>query len=194
MAQNQMQQQNYAPQQNALAQEQAAANENTNKPNAPATLEPGTRPGSVSESVEVQPLQQASVASVPPAPAPQLTRIPVAGKNFDLARDQGAKLKQSEVRLPSGLGTLSVATSAQRMIALDTAGALFLSEDDGKHWQPVKTQWTGRALLLRVRQVGAVSGALPVQQLPHFELVNDKLQTWVSNDGNTWKEQILPGK
>ena len=69
-----------------------------------------------------------------------------------------------------------------RSIALDTAGAMFLSEDDGKHWQPIRTQWTGRAVLVRTRPVEtqqrcACGAARPLR----FELVNDNLQTWVSS-------------
>ncbi len=96
--------------------------------------------------------------------------------------------------LPSGHEALSVATAAQRSIAIDASGALFLSEDAGGHWQPVKTQWTGRAVLVRTPQIGADSAFLLKQQAQTFELVCDNLRIWVSADGKTWTEKNLPAK
>jgi hypothetical protein len=69
---------------------------------------------------------------------------------------------------------------------------MFLSVDGGKHWQPIQTQWTGRALLVRTRPVGTQAAALRAPQTMRFELVNDKLQTWISYDGKTWTQQPIP--
>jgi len=193
MAQNQMQQQNQAGgEQNALVQAQVAGNETSNKPIAPAAPASTLHPDTVSESVEVQPTHQAALAS--PAAAPQIATVPVNGQNFDLARDKVAKLKGAPVMLPSGFEALSVAPSAGRVIAIDSAGALFLSEDAGKHWQPVRAQWTGRAVQVRTLQADAQFHGLLKQQRPRFELVTDKLQTWVSVDGKSWTEQASSGK
>ncbi len=49
-------------------------------------------------------------------------------------------------KLPSGLHAVSSAAMLNRLVALDSAGALFLSADGGKHWEPVTAQWTGKAL------------------------------------------------
>ena len=91
-------------------------------------------------------------------------------------------------------------SGADRTLALDTRGALFLSVDSGKHWKPVRTQWTGRAVLIRVlntvekgNALGA-QGALKMSPTPKFELVTDDLQTWLSADGNIWTLQAMPGK
>ena len=185
MAQNQVQQQNY------LTQAQADANEVSNKPAPSLTRLPVTRPGEVSESLEVRPSQQA--ASVP-VPASQTSMVPVTGQSLGTATDKVAKLKTAKMILPSGFGALSEAKAARRAIAIDTEGGLFQSEDGGEHWQAVKTQWTGRALLVRTQQPATESGVLSMEPLPQFELLNDKLQTWVSVDGKTWVEQKLPGK
>ena len=85
-----------------------------------------------------------------------------------------------------------MASAPNRAIALDTAGALFLSEDGGKHWQPIPTQWTGRPVLVRTRPLRTQPSALAGVQIMRFELVNDKLQTWVSIDGKLWTAQPLP--
>ena len=85
-------------------------------------------------------------------------------------------------------GTSSVA----ERVGYSTAGVLFLSEDDGKHWKPIQPQWTGRAVLVRARPVGTQAAALSAPQTMRFELVNDKLQTWISYDGKTWTQQPIP--
>jgi hypothetical protein len=120
--------------------------------------------------------------------------VPVTGQSLGTATDKVAKLKTAKMILPSGFGALSEAKAARRAIAIDTEGGLFQSEDGGEHWQAVKTQWTGRALLVRTQQPATESGVLSMEPLPQFELLNDKLQTWVSVDGKTWVEQNLPGK
>ena len=83
-------------------------------------------------------------------------------------------------KMPSGLAAISTATTQQRALAIDLAGALFLSEDAGQHWQPVARQWTGLAIKVRV-QTG-LSGAV-------FQLTNISGSTWVSADGKTWTVQ-----
>jgi len=48
--------------------------------------------------------------------------------------------------LPSGLPTLSMTSEEHRILAIDTHNALFLSQDDGQHWQPIPTPWPGHAV------------------------------------------------
>jgi hypothetical protein len=108
------------------------------------------------------------------------------------------------IQLPSGLAAVSTTSRGHFLLAVDSAGALFLSEDRGATWEQIPTQWTGRAVT--VRQKGQFHGALyaapAVQGGPtggssgnaglapsptaFFELSNDKNQTWVSTDGRTW--------
>jgi hypothetical protein len=165
---------------------------------ADKALEPSNRAqtggaGAASEGVVVQPAQQESAAAAALAAPRQITAVPLTGKNLGLASDQVAKLKAADVKLPNAHEALSLATAGKRVVALDTAGALFLSEDGGKTWNPVKTQWTGRAVLVRTLRPGAQPGVLAIEQIPGFELVNDQLQTWVSADGKIWKEQPVSG-
>jgi hypothetical protein len=90
------------------------------------------------------------------------------------------------------------------IIAIDAVGSLFLSENLEKTWEPIKRQWTGRAVKVRIAQAPGSSGPLgsfaaeratPRAQsavgasLPGavFELVNDSKAVWTSADGKTWK-------
>lgn len=107
------------------------------------------------------------------------------------------------VHLPSGLPTISIVHSSERMIAIDNAGTLFFSEDSGARWEPVTTQWTGRAVLVRKNpspkhkeaaspaakreSPGDTSGSGGMSDSDTvFELVNDQGQVWWSADGKTW--------
>lgn len=101
--------------------------------------------------------------------------------------------------LPSGLAMVSSVTALHRELAIDQAGALFLSNDSGSHWESVSKQWTGRAVDVTSLQfmnggtaAAATSGgaaAAPAPAADVFELRNDKNLTWVSRDGKTWTAQ-----
>ena len=113
--------------------------------------------------------------------------MPLADKNHETSiASIGALAKAKKITLPSGLGTLSVASDLTRSIALDAAGAMFLSEDAGKHWQHIQTQWTGRALFIRTRPIETQAASPKAPQALRFELVNDEGQTWISYDGKMW--------
>ena len=193
LAANQLQQQSVANQQNSLNQSQNAELDVANKP--------GKEDGSLRSQSETVAVQAPAAAPTAPSAAPlagQLNATPSSGQNELTAptRLAGTRKKDS-VLLPSGLGVLSVAKVAGRTIALDTKGALFLSEDDGAHWKAVRTQWTGRAVL--VRGLGAaekdkVAGVLKDSRTVKFELVTDGLQTWLSVEGDVWTLQPMPGK
>jgi hypothetical protein len=192
VAANQFQQQNMTQQntaqQNALQQSRSVAADAANKP-----LIAGAAPASASQTVTVQADTVEMSAAPAPAPPPQVSSIPLTGQSYEVSSAEIAGLsKAQKITLPNGLGTLSVASEAGRSIALDTAGAMFLSEDTGKHWQPIHTQWTGRAILVRTWPVGTEGTALRAMQTMRFELVNDKLQTWISYDGKTWTQQVIP--
>jgi len=112
--------------------------------------------------------------------------------------------RMSAVQLPSGLPVVSIASSGGRMLAIDKAGALFLSEDSGTTWKRITQQWTGRAIEVRRQPtekagadqapepkaktkgnapVAAASATLPT---PVFEIVNDQGKVWFSADGVSW--------
>jgi hypothetical protein len=106
------------------------------------------------------------------------------------------------IHLPSGLPAVSMASAGQRMLAIDQAGTLFLSEDQGGTWEPVTRQWTGHAVV--VRRQATVSGEVAPafapettgntsadtsaasRPAPVFEILNDQSQIWLSTDGKIW--------
>jgi hypothetical protein len=188
-AANQVQQQNAANQQNMLQQSSGAQSDA-----AKSTVNAAAARRSESETVtvEAQPL-------VPTQPAAaQIDAIRATEENkAAVPANLAGFIKKEKASLPNGLDALSVASDAGRTVALDTKGALFLSEDGGKHWKPVRTQWTGRAVLVRsltASDKGAAFDALKVSQSAKFELVTDDLQKWLSADGNIWTLQAMPGK
>ena len=144
-----------------------------------------TAPAAMDETVTVQ--AEPQIAGAAPAAPKQMTLTPTGTQSLELSkRDLGPK-KTSSTVLPSGRAALSSADSGGRTIALDANGALFLSEDSSRKWEPVKAQWTGKAVLVRALQVHASpSTVFAIEQTPRFELVTDTLQTWVSADGKMW--------
>ena len=50
------------------------------------------------------------------------------------------------LKLPSGLNAVSSAAMLNRLLAVDSAGTLFLSGNAGKHWDVVPVQWTGKVV------------------------------------------------
>lgn len=131
-------------------------------------------------------------ASAPPA---RLSTFPTNQSTFRISAGAMAEMrKAAKMTLPSGVQPLSVTSAAGRTLAIDSFGSLFLSEDHGRHWQSVATQWTGRAVL--VRNISNQNLKDDVQPAPalRFELVNDSSETWMSPDGKTWNAETLPNR
>lgn len=109
------------------------------------------------------------------------------------------------IHLPSGLALASIASSGPLLLAIDNSGALFLTQDSGVTWRQVAHQWTGRAVLVRSRNLADrraltapaptsnadSSSASPAPPAPSivFEIVNEKNQVWHSADGLVWTPQ-----
>lgn len=136
---------------------------------------------------------QLQVQRAAPAQADQLAPLIAAGAAVDK--------KSGLILLPSGLPLVSTAGAGRTQLAIDAVGALFLSHDFGKNWQPVERQWTGKAVKVRIAQTfkaknAPLSGPLEKQQaqaqaavtIPAalFEIVNDRNAIWTSADGKTW--------
>jgi hypothetical protein len=175
----------------------------------------------------------APAATLPPTPAPQVT-VPAAQppvstggpfatgmvvngalpgatflvKDGVVQRCLGAECVARS--LPSKAKAVSAVASARTVIALDSDGNLFLSSDQGEHWEQAKVQWPGKAVALRSvarhsqemfmlkpsdpPAASANRGAIADQKSPVLavtaaiiELTNDKGQAWISSDeGKTW--------
>jgi hypothetical protein len=57
--------------------------------------------------------------------------------------------------LPSHLPVLSMVAQAQRMVAIDTGHAVFVSKDGGQHWKAIRMPWQGRAVKAGLVEYGA---------------------------------------
>ncbi|MGA3032569.1 MAG: zf-HC2 domain-containing protein [Terracidiphilus sp.] len=166
---------------------------------------------------------QLSAVSVAPMPGPQNSNRAATPESSPESETQSKELPQragavaglgalskahasfglagTPLRLPSGLAVASVASANHRILAIDSAGSLFVSKDSGIAWQPVTAQWTGRAILVLTRTIPPSSAvATPTAEAPpnsaiatpgappgpFFEIVNDKNAVWQSTDGMIW--------
>ncbi len=78
--------------------------------------------------------------------------------------------------LPTGMPATSTVKGTRATVALDETGNMFVSTDNGSHWESVARQWSGRAVTVRTQT-----------KTPEiYELVNDHGQRWVSPDGLVW--------
>jgi hypothetical protein len=136
--------------------------------------------------------------------APALQRQPATKEDSELAR------RVLYTRLPNGLTAVSTVSALHRLLALDTSGALFRSEDSGATWTVIPQQWQSRALEVRIHASTAdksfpASSASTDQAktnqsktdkakllvaAPSFEIVTADGSTWISTDGAVW----TPGK
>jgi hypothetical protein len=108
-----------------------------------------------------------------------------------LNEDNGALRKRSKVHaLPSNLPSAASASNGRRMLAADTAGALFLSKNGGKHWKSVKPQWQGKVMQLALSPRNLQQPALQKQKVETgFQLTTDSGVVWVSSDGVHWQQK-----
>ena len=77
---------------------------------------------------------------------------------------------QRAASLPSHQPVASRVSNGRVTLAIDSAGALFVSKDGGKHWKAVSARWTGRAVKVEFasasRQPSPVAGvfAHPIEE------------------------------
>jgi hypothetical protein len=111
------------------------------------------------------------------------------------------------VLLPSGLTVRSIASANHRSLAIDKAGALFVSDDGGMTWKAVTTQWSGRAVMVFTQKPPIEATEAGAQAAPpattsgnpagsaagstsspttFFEIINDRNEKWWSADGLFW--------
>ena len=105
----------------------------------------------------------------------------------------------SNAALPSGLSPVYHLVVGGSQLSLDGNGALYRSEDQGKHWHQIKQQWDGKAVeLLGIPALTTApgSGQAPRsntdQEYAAVLLKSTTALHWVSVDrGKTWKPSTL---
>ena len=75
--------------------------------------------------------------------------------------------------LPSKLAAVKTVTQGKVILAADSAGALFVSQDGGEKWKAVKPVWEGKVVGLALAE-------------PAFRLTTDGGTAWLSRDGSHW--------
>jgi hypothetical protein len=126
------------------------------------------------KQVDVQPNQVARADSVPAtgsAATPtvntqsvaRLSPVPLAGR-----------MMASRAPLPNRPAAVTSATSGKIMLAADSVGALYRSDDGGKKWELISPVWTGKVVDLAAGTDGA------------FRLTADDGASWSSRDGVHW--------
>jgi Carboxypeptidase regulatory-like domain len=69
--------------------------------------------------------------------------------------------------LPSHLPALSMVSTGQRILAIDTRNTLFLSDDAGNHWKTIPSPWEGRAVKVELASSAIPSGQSAVTNNLH---------------------------
>jgi hypothetical protein len=142
--------------------------------------------------------------------AESVEALPLEGRS-----NRAARTRQKSAPLPSALAVASSVTAAGRTLALDAAGALFLSTDSGAHWTSIHPQWQGTAVAVAAapslqsytfvqpqapsqsqQQMPATASAgasLPSSQMPvpaqQFQLTTNSGAVWTSADGLFWQRR-----
>ena len=127
-------------------------------------------------------------AAAPAAPSAVSSTPPGAFEAGSLHETERsfAVYKASPAELPSGLPAVSTASAERSMVAIDRMGAVYLSGDSGRHWENVATQWSGRAVAVRLQPAAEANSGTVETGPPVFEIVNDQGQIWVSTGGRIW--------
>ena len=140
--------------------------------------------GSVSESISVtaevpQVRFSTSVktpSAVPPLPAGRRVPPPPAG----------IMSETTGIILPSKLPAGTTVVNGKITLATDSAGALFLSQNEGKKWKTIKPVWTGKIVNLTALPAPASGSG------PSVQLTTDAGATWLSRDGTHWTAAPQP--
>jgi len=161
----------------AQAPAEAAPRQAQMRAMAPVPQPPAPKPAPVAAAKALAPPLAASneTVTVTAAQSVELDTLSAEGGLIE-----GGPVKLPALLLPSHLEAVSSARYGAVRLALDPAGTLFWSKDQGKHWKRVKPQWEGRVATIRVPQ--PVAG-------PPFELMTAVGVIWTSSDGQHWKRK-----
>jgi hypothetical protein len=88
----------------------------------------------------------AVIAPASGSPEPVAAQAPRMALTTESLNEVTTMRLARRVRLPSGLIAVSSAALLHRLVAIDSAGSVFFSQDSGKHWEPVHPLWAGKAI------------------------------------------------
>ncbi len=137
--------------------------------------------GAVAESVMVTgeaPMINTTTSSVSSSIRKKDVRdLPLNGRSFETlaATVTGAGGNP----LPSKLPATTTMASGKARVAVDSAGVLYFSSNEGKRWKAVKPVWRGKVVRLAPAEP-------PQTAIAAFQLTTDSDSTWLSRDGNHW--------
>lgn len=128
-----------------------------------------------SSEVDVQPRQLASVHSKlevgSVAETVEVTAsVPVLQTQVSSVRSQAPR------PLPSKLPAADTVANGKLLLALDSAGAVFISRNSGRSWKRVKPVWPGKVRSIALGEPPAT-----------FQLTTDSDAIWHSRDGARWQ-------
>jgi hypothetical protein len=149
------------------------------RPNQMARADSILSLGSVSESISVAAESaQVQTESKDPSALQALRAKPLVQARSALVTTgaPGVTVNQPAVQLlPSKLPANTTVAKGKLMLATDSAGALFLSQDAGKKWKTVMPVWHGNVVSL-----------VALSAEPAFQLTTDGGAIWLSRDGSHW--------
>jgi len=133
------------------------------QPPGTASMTPAARRGATAGKAAPAPVPPNILAvqganAVPVSDGPEPLTLQVEPSSVQLAPQPLNGLAVMQVarhaKLPSGLNTVSSAAMLNTLLAVDSAGALFFSQDAGKHWEAVRPQWRGKAIAVQAPPQG----------------------------------------
>jgi hypothetical protein len=89
--------------------------------------------------------------------------------------------------LPRQLPIAATVTNGTRILAMDSAGALFLCPSVGKRWKAVKPKWQGK--VVQIVSLAQPGSATSDAGSPIFQLTTDSGAVWLTENGTRWHPQ-----
>jgi hypothetical protein len=146
-----------------------------------ATVAPVLSVGSAAETVEVTASASAALQTAP-LPQNSNSELMVAGSTrFGFPLNAPSAMPPDAHSLPSKLPIVTTAASGKILLSADSAGALFYSDNAGKSWKAVKSNWHGNVTRLTALSESAPSGDV-------FQLTTQFGSVWLSRDGLHWRQ------
>jgi hypothetical protein len=130
----------------------------------PSPQKPSAGLAGASAQTEPAPAPAAAETVAVTASAPMET-VSVNAANVEIVQNQAqAQITRLARPLPSRLPVLSLAMRERRVVAIDTAHAVFVSKDAGKHWKAIQAPWQGlpaRAVLVEASATARAPSSQP---------------------------------